>query len=128
MTTAKTYLILLAHGSSDPQWQKPFELLTTQIQQAQQHPVTLAYMELCSPSLEAVVAELPKNQAANVEVVPLFFAAGRHLRVDVPRQIEHLSQQYPAFNITLHDPVGLHPVMTEALTRIVGDLNFSDKK
>ena len=44
--------------------------------------VSLAYMELTSPSLEDAVAMLGKD-IRNIAVLPLFLAVGRHLRHDV---------------------------------------------
>lgn len=123
-TSPTTLLILLAHGSRDPAWQEPFHNLTEQIADQQQHPVRLAFMELCSPTLEEIAAELPDNTRCNIEILPLFFAAGRHLRQDVPEQIEQLNRHYPHLTFTLHDPVGAHPKMTRALTEIATGLKF----
>lgn len=125
---ANTLLLLLAHGSRDPAWQRPFQEMTASIAANQPHPVKLGFMELCAPSLEDIAQELPEDQPCNVEILPLFFAAGRHLRRDVPEQITDLNQRFPHLNFTLHDPVGVHPKMTEALTAIAADLDFSDKK
>lgn len=127
-STRRTLLVLLAHGSSDPAWQAPFVAMTQSIATNQPHPVRLAFMELCSPGLEDIARELPAHESCDVEVLPLFFSAGRHLRRDVPLQIEQLHQSYPWLNIRLHDPVGIHPRMTQALTDIAADLDFSDQK
>lgn len=127
-TTRQTLLVLLAHGSSDPAWKIPFQEMTASIAANQTHPVRLGFMELCGPSLEDIAQEIPESQATNIEILPLFFSAGRHLRKDVPRQIEALNQKFTHLSFTLHDPVGFHPKMTEALTSIAADLDFSDKK
>ena len=123
-----TQLVLLAHGSSDPAWQKPFVEMTASIAANQPHAVTLAFMELCSPSLDEIAAQIPDSEYWNIEVLPLFFSAGRHLKRDVPQQLEQLNLLYPNLRFTLHDPVGFHPKMTEALTAIAADLDFTDKK
>ena len=122
MPQQKKFLILLAHGSRDPHWQAPFHQLTEQIADNQTNPVQLAFMELCSPSLEEVVAQIDSQQYPQVEIVPLFFAAGRHLRHDVPKQIEELTQQYPQLSIHLQGPIGLHPKMTQALTELIQEM------
>lgn len=124
----KTLLVLLAHGSSDPAWQKPFQEMAASIAANQPHPVRLGFMELCGPSLDDIAKEIPAQSPTDVEILPLFFSAGRHLRKDVPKQIERLNQEYGHLSFTLHDPVGFHPKMTEALTAIAADLDFSDKK
>ncbi len=77
-------LILMAHGSSDPNWRAPFERLAEQLSERLATPLRLAYMEICAPSLEDTVAELAAEGVERAEILPLFFAAGRHLRKDVP--------------------------------------------
>lgn len=126
--SAETLLVLLAHGSSDPAWQKPFLEMTRSIADSQPHPVKLAFMELCAPSLEDIAQEIEPDKQVDIEILPLFFSAGRHLKKDVPEQINDLNQRFPHLCFTLHNPVGFHPKMTQALTAIAAELDFSDKK
>ena len=119
MTSSAT--ILLAHGSSDPNWLAPFDQLSQQIQSGLSHPdhsLQLAYMELAEPSLEQTVAALHQQGITQIDVLPLFFAAGRHLRKDVPAQIDALEQAFP-IRITLHKPVGLEPEVADAISNVV---------
>ncbi len=124
----QTLLVLLAHGSSDPAWQIPFQEMTASIAANQPHSVKLGFMELCTPSLEDIARDIPEDQPTDIEILPLFFSAGRHLRKDVPEQLKVLNQKFGHLAFTLHDPVGFHPKMTEALTSIAAELDFSDKK
>lgn len=112
-------LILLAHGSRDPRWQAPFAALAETLGQRLATPLRLAYMELCEPSLEASVAELAEAGMTRIDILPLFFAAGRHLREDVPGQVAALETQHPELRLSLLAPVGEHPAFTEALTTII---------
>lgn len=122
MQQQKKALVLLAHGSRDPRWQEPFHQLTQQIAESQHNPVYLAFMELCTPSLEDVVAQIDSTLYQAVEIIPLFFAAGRHLRLDVPKQITALNEQYPKLSINLQAPIGLHPKMAQALTELIQEM------
>lgn len=114
-------LILLAHGSSDPHWRAPFERFREALAPRLSTPIRLAYMEISEPSLESTVAELVKSQVSRIEVLPLFFAAGRHLRHDVPAQIAALHTVHPGVEVTLLAPVGEHPAFIEALSCAVAD-------
>ncbi|MBR9772077.1 MULTISPECIES: CbiX/SirB N-terminal domain-containing protein [unclassified Halomonas] len=114
-------LVLLAHGSSDPNWRAPFEHFRDALAPRLGTPIRLSYMELCEPSLESTVAELSAAGATRIEVLPLFFAAGRHLRKDVPAQIDALRSEHPGLELTLLAPVGEHPVFVEALASAVAD-------
>ncbi|MDP2505768.1 MULTISPECIES: sirohydrochlorin chelatase [unclassified Oceanobacter] len=112
--------ILLAHGSSDPNWLKPFEQLTGNIcaGMAKPNQIQLAYMELAEPSLENMIATLSNDGVTHIDILPLFFAAGRHLRQDVPEQIEALQRQH-LVKLTLHPPVGLEPEVATAISNVV---------
>lgn len=114
-------LILLAHGSSDPHWRAPFERFHTALAERLQTPLRLAYMELSEPSLESTVAELAAAGIARAEILPLFFAAGRHLRKDVPGQVAALADAHPGLALTLLPPVGEHPAFIEALAAVIAE-------
>ncbi|MFM7468891.1 MAG: sirohydrochlorin chelatase [Vampirovibrionales bacterium] len=95
-------LVLLAHGSRDPRWRKPFETLVQQADLCDKAPrtqVALAYMEMSSPSFQEVIssamATLPVSAVLHVKVLPLFMAMGAHLTHDVPPMCEALMAQYP---------------------------------
>ncbi|APE31113.1 cobalamin biosynthesis protein CbiX [Halomonas aestuarii] len=114
-------LILLAHGSSDPNWRAPFEHFAEALTGRLSTPLHLAYMELSEPSLESTVAELADAGVERAEILPLFFAAGRHLRKDVPGQVEALNSAHPGIDLTLLPPVGQHPAFVEALAAVVAE-------
>lgn len=114
-------LILLAHGSRDLHWRAPFDALAETLANRHTTPVRLAYMELCEPSLETMVAELTAEGMTHADILPLFFAAGRHLREDVPGQIEALQGTYPGVTLHLLAPVGEHPAFIDALVGIINE-------
>ncbi|WP_456268293.1 CbiX/SirB N-terminal domain-containing protein [Kushneria sp. AK178] len=118
MTTA---LIVLAHGSTDSRWQAPFETLEQRLKARMSSPVRLAYMELCDPLLEDVVQQLHADGFDSIDILPLFFAAGRHLREDVPGQLDALRQEHPGLSLTLLDPVGQHPSFADVVVSIVAE-------
>lgn len=116
-------LILLAHGSSDANWRAPFEALETALKQRLDTPLTLAYMEISEPSLETTAAKLAKQSIRQADILPLFFAAGRHLRKDVPAQVAALNAalnaNHDGLELTLLPPVGQHPAFIEALASVI---------
>lgn len=114
-------LILLAHGSSDPHWRAPFERLAEALARRLETPLRLAYMELSEPSLETTVAELATAGVERAEILPLFFAAGRHLRKDVPGQVAALADAHPGIELHLLPPVGEHPAFVEALAAVIAE-------
>lgn len=112
-------IILLAHGSSDIRWCETFEKLAEPTVQAMEN-ATIAYMELAEPSLDTIIARASRSGAREFTVVPLFLAAGRHLRKDVPAIIEKLATEHRV-SIRLADPIGSHPKLGLAIREVVQD-------
>ncbi|AEF54773.1 sirohydrochlorin chelatase [Marinomonas posidonica] len=111
------HIILLAHGSPDPLWKEPFETLHHRVAELYGEANTsLAYMELTTPSLEDVVEKLNAD-VTSVAVLPLFLAVGRHLRTDVPAQIEALQSE--KLNIVLLPPVGEDNAVKKAMESVI---------
>ncbi|WP_148862973.1 sirohydrochlorin chelatase [Marinobacter fonticola] len=110
-------VLLLAHGSSDPRWCETFEKLAGPSLQAIPG-AAIAYMELSQPSLSEEIARAARDGVSGVTVLPLFLAAGRHLRQDVPAMLEKLSTEH-GIDIELAAPIGEHPLLGEAIQHIV---------
>lgn len=113
-------VILLAHGSSDPNWQATFEALSRPSCEALPRAV-VGYMELCEPSLEQQIARFKQAGACHIKIVPLFLARGRHLRQDVPAMLADYESQYD-ISLELTDPIGEHPALAESIRDIVSDI------
>ena len=113
------HIILLAHGSPDPLWKEPFESLYQDVCHIYgEGNVSLAYMELTSPSLEDIVAGLTESLRM-VAVLPLFLAVGRHLRHDVPAQINALQRE--DLQIELLPPIGDDSLVKEAMQAVIAN-------
>ncbi|SFM24459.1 sirohydrochlorin chelatase [Marinobacter zhejiangensis] len=116
---SRTKTLLLAHGSSDENWRRTFESLAAPTL-ASVPDSTITYMELCQPSLQQSIAEGTAKGYSQFIVVPLFLAAGRHLRVDVPKMIQSLETEY-GVTITLTPPIGENPHLGVAIKAVVED-------
>ena len=123
MMEQKKASILLAHGSSDERWQQPFKHMARDIQsQLSTHresgPVELAFMELCEPSLSHCCASLAAQGIKHIDVYPLFFAAGRHLRKDVPEQLQAIEAEHH-IQTELHAPIGQAEAVKQAIVQVL---------
>lgn len=115
--SADPAIILLAHGSSDPRWCETFEKLAGPTLRSVPGS-RIAYMELADPSIDRVVAEGASAGVRNFTIVPLFLAAGRHLRKDVPAMITELEKNHDV-TITLAAPIGENPQLGDAICDVV---------
>ena len=92
--TAKSALLLFAHGSSDPGWAAPFVKLKTAVQgRVVSKIVELAFLERMQPSFDEAVAILQKQGVVEITVAPIFLAIGGHMRKDLPALIEATQQR-----------------------------------
>ena len=77
-------MILLAHGSRDPNWCGTFETGLAVINRHLEANACLAYMEMAAPGLDTVISKYYLKGVRHFDILPLFFAEGRHLLHDVP--------------------------------------------
>jgi len=111
----KEGLILIAHGSRDPEWSRPFERIAAAVsQKLPAVTVALAYLEH-GPSFEEAIAALAAKGAASVRVVPLFLGPGGHVREDLPELVARVGAAHPAMQLALEKPIGEQPALVEAI-------------
>jgi sirohydrochlorin cobaltochelatase len=92
--------VFFCHGSRSLDWRAPFDLLAADYQQRfPEHRVRLAFLELMSPTLPEVLAELARGGEGSVRIVPLFLAPGAHTQRDLPALLAHAGQQWPGLRI-----------------------------
>jgi len=104
--TMRHALLLIAHGSRDPAWKKPFEAIAEQLARTHEGPVVLCYLESASPSMAQGLALLLAEQPQQVTVVPLFLASGSHVRVDIPEFLAQARLEHPNLHWRLLPTLG----------------------
>lgn len=76
-------LLLVAHGTRDPAGAAVTEAVADQVRARADAPVLPCYVDVRHPTPAEALAQLP----GPVVAVPMFLAAGYHVRVDVPAQL-----------------------------------------
>lgn len=106
-TSKSPAIVLFGHGARDPQWAEPMLRLKGMLEQRQPGLVVeLAFLELMSPTLPDCVDGLLARGCAAVQVVPVFFGKGAHLKNDFPALLAQLRQQHPGLDLSATDAVG----------------------
>lgn len=82
--TDRPTLVLAAHGTRDPAGPPVLDALALAVADASEVATRVAYVDVIGPTVADVLAEVD----GPVVVVPAFLAAGYHVRVDLPRQVE----------------------------------------
>ena len=114
--------ILLAHGSRDESWRKPFEELLEKCKiRSPEKNFCLCYLELCGPKLDEVVKNLLDNNTkiSTINIHPLFLSAGVHVNKDIRDLISNLSENYPKIKFYLDDVIGKKSIVNDAIYKVV---------
>ncbi len=115
----KEGVVLLAHGSADPEWSRPFEAIALALKKRLPAvSVALAYLEH-GASLEEALAGLSAKGALSVRVVPVFLGLGGHAKEDVPRLFEAARAAHPNLRLALERALGERPELAEALASLI---------
>ena len=113
----KEGIVLLGHGSPDPEWSQPFEKIAVSVgKRLPAVAVALAYLEH-GPSLEEAVTALAAKGALSIRVVPLFLGTGGHVKEDLPKLVAQAKRA--EIQVTLDKPIGEQPDVIEAISAAI---------
>jgi len=113
-------IVLFAHGSRDPLWAKPLQAIAHAVSQASsQSMVRCAYLELMTPNLEDVIAEMAAKGVDHIRIAPMFLGVGKHAREDLPELVRALQLTHPTIRFDLKPSIGEHPELIAAITKIL---------
>lgn len=116
-------LVLLAHGSRNPRWRKPFEHLLEELRrEVGRDRAYLSYMEMAEPSLSDVIRQLSDRGMGPIRILPLFMSNGSHLSEDIPAQVAQLHRDYPGLELELLPPIGSHSRFMAMVRELASDI------
>jgi len=108
----KQGIVLVAHGSRDPEWSRPFQRLAAALgKKLPAAAVALAYLEY-GPSIEEALAALVAKGAGSIRVVPVFLGAGGHVKQDIPKLVAAAN---PAVPVRIDAPIGEQDRLIDAI-------------
>ena len=108
-----TGLLIVGHGSRDPQANAEFEALVAAYRAAcPVVEVVHGYVELARPSLSDALHDLARR-ADSVVVLPLFLFAAGHVKNDIPLALSQARQEFPAVRFVAANALGVHPSLVE---------------
>lgn len=99
-------LLLVAHGTRDPAGAVVTEAVAAQVRALTGVPVEPCYVDVRRPTPAEALARLP----GPVVAVPMFLAAGYHVRVDVPAQLAATGRS----DVLLAETFGPDPALVAA--------------
>jgi sirohydrochlorin cobaltochelatase len=112
-------LILVAHGSPNPQWRAAVERLAASVQvELGEDRVRLAYMECSPPSLMDVVSEAVRAGVSEIRVLPLFLANEGHVDRNIQPLVEDIRRAYQTIKVDLLPALGHYRQFRELICDI----------
>jgi sirohydrochlorin cobaltochelatase len=94
-------LVLVAHGSPDPDWRRPLERLAEQLTATLGERVALAYLAH-APSIDDAIGSLASaGHRRFLVVAALISPGGRHVKRDIPEAVELARASFPELEIDL---------------------------
>jgi len=109
-------LVLFAHGARAATWAAPFQRLRDLT--AVRRPdcaVSLAFLELMTPSLPDEVGAQVALGARDVTIVPVFLGQGGHLLRDLPLLLDQLRAAHPGVTFRTVPAIGEDPGVLAAM-------------
>ncbi|GJJ04957.1 cobalamin biosynthesis protein CbiX [Duganella rhizosphaerae] len=114
---SKQALVLFAHGARAASWAAPFERLRDLTQaRTPEIRVSLAFLELMTPRLPELVADLTADGVTQITVVPVFLGQGGHVLRDLPLMVEQLRIDHPQATINVVEAAGENAAVLNALS------------
>ena len=116
-------LLLIAHGSRKKSSNQEVADLAEKLKQ-QASPfalVTHGFLELTAPKVPDAVAELVKDGATDVTILPYFLAAGMHVTEDLPELLSEAKASYPQVTFTLLQHLGAADLMPSWILQQASD-------
>ncbi len=103
-----THLLLVAHGSRLQASNDEIKLIAKKSNEATQqfNQVTCAFLELCKPSIPDGIRQCILNGAKEIVVLPCFLSAGRHVTIDIPKEVEIVKKEHPKVTIKITPYIG----------------------
>ena len=114
-------VILLAHGSRDAGWARPFEAVLREFRERfPRREVDLAFLQFMSPDLPSALGAAWRQGALQVRVVPLFLGSGRHLHGDLADIVRSAESAFDGLRISTAEPAGVNLRVIRALADFAG--------
>lgn len=116
-------LLLIGHGSRDPEGRQAFLELAEHYQQVSpQRPVIPCFLELTAPTISDGVAQCLAQGYTELVAMPVLLFGARHNKYDVTIELDRLQNQHPGLVIHYGAPIGIRLEILELLRRRIESL------
>ena len=100
-------ILLFGHGARNPDWAAPFHRIRDLIRARDSSAcIEMGFLELMRPSFDEGIDVLVQRGATEIVIVPIFMAAGSHIKKDLPAMAAAMMDRHPGISVGIAAPVG----------------------
>ena len=116
MSTRRTALLLIAHGSRRVEANADLEHVAAAVRDRGRYPVVqVSFLELAEPDIDAGAALCVETGATDVILLPYFLSPGKHVAEDLAAARDRLAARFPGVRFALAEPLGRHPLLIDVV-------------
>lgn len=124
-----TAVLLVGHGTRDPVGCQQFFALFREIERRLPgRRIQPCFLEHAEPSVPAAIDRLVQKGTDSVAVVPLFFFAAGHAKVDLPRLLAEAGARHPHLTFHLDQVLGVQQPLVQACQEALERLGSLDSQ
>jgi sirohydrochlorin cobaltochelatase len=113
-------LLLVGHGSRDPDGQREFLAFAAKVQRAAGgRPVVPCFLELAEPTISQGIQRCLELGYHDIAAVPVLLFAARHNKHDVPAEFDHARQHHPELRIRYGRHFGITTEIVDGLRALL---------
>lgn len=113
----KRAVILLAHGTRDPEASKPVHDYAKKLASVVGMTVEPCLREFIEPSVPTVVKKLIEQGMERIVVIPFFLFQSAHVTRDIQKDLSIEKGKYPNVEFAVGEPIGYDDAMVDLLQR-----------
>ncbi|MDP4182341.1 MAG: CbiX/SirB N-terminal domain-containing protein [Bacillota bacterium] len=100
-------VLILAHGSKRQETEVILNSLVRKVKEKTGISLVIpAFLQFSEQNLEMGIAELTRNGAKNIKIVPMFIFDGVHVTEDIPNEINEIKAKFPEVSIKMSSHIG----------------------
>ena len=104
----KSAYLLIAHGTRDKEGEEAFFNFVEEFRRAfPGRKIEPSFLEICRPNIPEGIARCVEGGAQEIFVLPLMLFPGRHVKEDIPREIQEAKTRHPAIDFHYSGPLAL---------------------
>lgn len=113
---------MIAHGSRRAEANADLVRVAEAIRARNEYSIVeFAYLELAEPTIPQAARRCVARGATRVLLLPYFLSAGSHVTNDLERFRTEFAEAHAPVEFRLCPPLGLHPVLIDALLDRLGE-------